>query len=360
MEQILAGLGSRVFLMNNVHEDAPTVFRSRWALSYLRGPVSRQQIEILMAPLKQTDPAPGGAAAGVVAAPRFAAPQVELPSQPARPVLPPGVPEYFLPVHTPITRVVYRPALLGQSRVHFIDARNGIDLWDPVTLIRLAADSVPPDPWMEADEWDEADLPEILSEPEFPDADYRDLPAELTQKKSYTGWTTALKNHLYRDRKLSVFTCEELKQTSTPGESEADFRIRLRLSAREERDRLIEKLRRKYAAKFSALDDKLRRAEQKIEVSKIFPDALDCGQLRDKHPGSLIRPQAGQCFQCHTCRICYQVRRRHRGRSRRSSCGRGTIRRFASRTRRTQFDRRIGSPANCRSFGYGFDEIRQP
>jgi hypothetical protein len=268
MEQILAGLGSRVFLMNNVHEDAPTVFRSRWALSYLRGPVSRQQIEILMAPLKQTDPAPGGAAAGVVAAPRFAAPQVELPSQPARPVLPPGVPEYFLPVHTPITRVVYRPALLGQSRVHFIDARNGIDLWDPVTLIRLAADSVPPDPWMEADEWDEADLPEILSEPEFPDADYRDLPAELTQKKSYTGWTTALKNHLYRDRKLSVFTCEELKQTSTPGESEADFRIRLRLSAREERDRLIEKLRRKYAAKFSALDDKLRRAEQKIEKEK--------------------------------------------------------------------------------------------
>ena len=52
MEQTLAGLGSRVFLMNNVHEDAPTVFRSRWALSYLRGPVSRQQIEVLMAPLK--------------------------------------------------------------------------------------------------------------------------------------------------------------------------------------------------------------------------------------------------------------------------------------------------------------------
>lgn len=268
MEQILAGLGSRVFLMNNVHEDSPTVFRSRWALSYLRGPVSRQQIEILMAPLKQTDPAPAAVAGGVVAPPRFAAPQVELPSQPARPVLPPGVPEFFLPVHISITRVVYRPALLGQSRVHFIDARNGIDLWDPVTLIRLAADSVSPDPWMEADEWDEADLPEILTEPEFPDADYRDLPAELTQKKSYTGWTTALKNHLYRDRKLSVFTCEELKQTSTPGESEADFRIRLRLSAREERDRLIEKLRRKYASKFSTLDDKIRRAEQKIEKEK--------------------------------------------------------------------------------------------
>ena len=270
MEQTLAGLGSRVFLMNNVHENAPTVFRSRWALSYLRGPVSRQQIEVLMAPLKQSDPvsANTNAAATLASSQKYAAPQAELPSQPARPVLPPGIPEFFLPVHMHVTRVVYRPSLLAQSRVHFIDAKNNIDLWDPVTLIRLAGDSVPADPWLESDEWDESDLPEILNEPEFPEADYRDLPAEVTQKKSYTGWTTALKNHLYRDRKLSVFTCEELKQTSSPGESESDFRIRLRMSAREERDRLVEKLRRKYTTKFSTLDDKIRRAEQKIEKEK--------------------------------------------------------------------------------------------
>ncbi len=270
MEQTLAGLGSRVFLMNNVHENAPTVFRSRWALSYLRGPVSRQQIEVLMAPLKLADPvsANTNAAAALASSQKYAAPQAELPSQPARPVLPPGIPEFFLPVHMHVTRVVYRPSLLAQSRVHFIDAKNSIDHWDPVTLIRLAGDSVPADPWLEADEWDESDLPEILNGPEFPEADYRDLPAELTQKKSYTGWTTALKNHLYRDRKLSVFTCEELKQTSSPGESESDFRIRLRMNAREERDRLVEKLRRKYTTKFSTLDDKIRRAEQKIEKEK--------------------------------------------------------------------------------------------
>ena len=270
MEQTLAGLGTRVFLMNNVHENAPTVFRSRWALSYLRGPVSRQQIEVLMAPLKKSDPVSANmnAAAALASSQKYAAPQAELPSQPARPVLPPGIPEFFLPVHIHVTGVVYRPSLLAQSRVHFIDAKNSIDLWDPVTLIRLAGDSVPADPWMESDEWDESDLPEILNEPEFPDADYRDLPAEVTQKKSYTGWTTALKNHLYRDRKLSVFTCEELKQTSSPGESESDFRIRLRMSAREERDRLVEKLRRKYTTKFSTLDDKIRRAEQKIEKEK--------------------------------------------------------------------------------------------
>src|SRR5687767_7155015 len=47
MERVLGSLGSRVFLMNNVHDDAPVVFESRWAMSYLRGPLTRQQIRQL-------------------------------------------------------------------------------------------------------------------------------------------------------------------------------------------------------------------------------------------------------------------------------------------------------------------------
>ena len=50
MEQTLAGLGARIFLMHNVHEDEPVVFETRWALSYLRGPLTRSQIKALMDP----------------------------------------------------------------------------------------------------------------------------------------------------------------------------------------------------------------------------------------------------------------------------------------------------------------------
>jgi len=50
MEELLAGLGSRVFLMNNVHDDAPTVFHVRWVMSYMRGPMTRRQIKTLMDP----------------------------------------------------------------------------------------------------------------------------------------------------------------------------------------------------------------------------------------------------------------------------------------------------------------------
>jgi hypothetical protein len=48
IDQLLSGLSQRVFLMHNVHEDAPVVFESRWAMSYLRGPLTRDQIKKLM------------------------------------------------------------------------------------------------------------------------------------------------------------------------------------------------------------------------------------------------------------------------------------------------------------------------
>ena len=46
--KLLSGLSQRIFLMHNVHEDAPVVFESRWAMSYLRGPLTRDQIKRLM------------------------------------------------------------------------------------------------------------------------------------------------------------------------------------------------------------------------------------------------------------------------------------------------------------------------
>ena len=48
MDKMLAGLGKRVFLMNNVHEKQPVLFETRWTLSYLRGPLARPEIQKLM------------------------------------------------------------------------------------------------------------------------------------------------------------------------------------------------------------------------------------------------------------------------------------------------------------------------
>ncbi|MEQ1841256.1 MAG: DUF87 domain-containing protein, partial [Verrucomicrobiales bacterium] len=50
MDEILSGLGARVFVMNNVHAGEPITFHVRWAMSYLRGPLVRDQIKALMDP----------------------------------------------------------------------------------------------------------------------------------------------------------------------------------------------------------------------------------------------------------------------------------------------------------------------
>jgi len=71
LEKLISALGNRVFLLNNVHENAPEVFQTRWTMSYLRGPLSRPQIASLMTPLKAALPP---TAAPSAAAPAAAAP----------------------------------------------------------------------------------------------------------------------------------------------------------------------------------------------------------------------------------------------------------------------------------------------
>ena len=56
MDKIISGLQSRIFLMSNAHEDEPVLMTTRWAMSYLRGPLTRDQIKQLMDPLKKSSP----------------------------------------------------------------------------------------------------------------------------------------------------------------------------------------------------------------------------------------------------------------------------------------------------------------
>ncbi len=124
MDRMLSGLGHRVFLMNNVHEDAPVLFETRWTLSYLRGPLTRTQIETLMAPRKEETAAwvvPAGTAAPVSGPLRESAPE---PAPGAgRPLVPTEIPERFLASRAGAS--AYRPALLGTCKLHYLDAKAG-------------------------------------------------------------------------------------------------------------------------------------------------------------------------------------------------------------------------------------------
>ncbi len=261
MEAILAGLGNRVFLMNNVHEDQPVVFQTRWCLSYLRGPLSRGQIQSLMAPRRQT-------AALAVETPAAAAPPPAAPEA-QRPIVPPEAGECFFPCRAKPgegERIEYRPALVGTGRVHYVNAKRGIDLWHESALIAPLGEQPPADVWEGAQSL-ASGAPEFDSQPEG-GAAFASAPAAVSQAKQYARWLKDFQAHLYRNESLPLWTCASLREDSKPGESEADFRLRLRQRAREARDASLEDLRRRYAARFNTLKEQLRRAEQRVAREK--------------------------------------------------------------------------------------------
>ena len=267
IERLLAGLGKRTFLLHNVHEDEPALFRTRWVLSYLRGPLTRRQIKQLMADRTGKD----AAAETPEAKPSSPAPAAPRADGGGRPLLPPAVPQLFLPVTGLPAEgrgdaIVYQPHLLGAARVHFVDTRKGLEASEEVVLLATFADGD------DAVDWDAArdagvDLDRLDDEP-VEGARFAPLPEAAGDAKSYAGWEKALGDALYRGRTHELWKSPSFDLISEPGESQRDFRIRLAHVAHEQRDDEVEKLRDKYARKAATLEDRIRRAEQKIDKER--------------------------------------------------------------------------------------------
>jgi hypothetical protein len=271
MEQTLAGLGNRIFLLNNVHEDGTEVFETRWDMSYLRGPLTRTQIKSLMDPLKaqQAGTAASPSTSAATSAPAAASVNSVAASKPAmasqRPTLPPGISQYFIPVRGSASSgesLVYHPALMGFAEVGFSDSKT-IDMTQHLTLLAPITDGPIPVDWGQGSA---IELPvEDLEESPEGNAAFADLPSLASKPKSYDSWNKDFSTWIYRNQKLELLESPSLNIASNPGESERDFRVRLQQSAREQRDAAAEKLRQKYAPRIAALEEKKRRAEQAVE-----------------------------------------------------------------------------------------------
>jgi hypothetical protein len=263
MEQLLAGLGNRVFLMNNVHEDAPEVFQTRWTLSYLRGPLTRTQIKALMDPVR-------GKASGVRGdgkdRPASSPAASHLTPHASRPMLPPDVPQHFIPVRGSQpsgSALIYQPMLLGASQVRVSDSKTGVDVTQDVTVLAPISDGAVAVDWDRAAESGLA-LTDLESSP-TDGAQFGSVPSAASKAKSYEAWNKDFAGWLFRTQKVDLLESPSTKETSKPGESERDFRVRLQQSGREARDRQLDSLRQKYAPKIASLQDRIRRAGQMVE-----------------------------------------------------------------------------------------------
>jgi hypothetical protein len=259
MSEILAGLKTRVFLMNNVHEDSPLLFETRWCLSYLRGPLTRDQIKKLMGSKKDAQPTAEVSSASV------STPTEENAST-ERPVVPPEIPQNYIPIRgvlRPDAIVHYKPYIYGSAKVFYLDGKIGIATEQEILrAVPLNEDSSVVD-WQTSAEMDihEADLERFPAE----EATWGAFSAETVKPKNFDKWNKGFADWIFRTQKLDLLRSPASEQVSQPNESERDFRIRLRQTFQEKRDKEVEKLRRAFGPKIQSLQERIRKAEQTVE-----------------------------------------------------------------------------------------------
>ena len=260
LDVMLSGLDKRVFLLHNVHESAPVLLQSRWAMSYLRGPMGRDEIRALMAPQKAAaaSAATTSAPAAVAVAPP-ATPTTLAPAPQSRPIVPPDVPQYFAPG----AGDAWVPMLVGAARVSYADAKLGLDetsdivVWTPLIEGPVAAD------------WEHAEpasfgVGALLREPVSGGA-FAALPPPAAKPKSYATWTKEFSSWAGRSQSVELLRSPSTGVVSRPGERDGDFQARVTHARREARDEAVTALRDKYAPKLAALDERVRKAGAAVQ-----------------------------------------------------------------------------------------------
>ncbi len=285
LDRTISALGSRVFLLHNVHEDHPLIFHTRWAMSYLRGPLTRSQLRKLMAQTKPEVPPVTPAPSRGPAVRREVTPALTT-DKPAGygsipPALSPDVSQVFLPlrlrkkkavsqleeelgkaVEATETSLVYETCLLALGSVSFVDRKCKVDETEDVGLLLGPEDLGAVVSWEDADPA-ELDVNELEDEPER-NAVFGPIPPELSTASKLKALSKDFANYLYDEERLNLQHNPKLKLYSEPGESGKEFKIRAQQVAREHRDAEVDKLRDKYQKKLDRLATRLSREEQEL------------------------------------------------------------------------------------------------
>ena len=298
-DNLISAIGKRVFLLRNVHDKQPTLFQTRWAMNYLAGPVTRAQIPALneLAGAGETvDSGQLGVDSGELAVsaapsptpnPQSSQSPVSTPQSPAaalpgtttRPAIPGRVAEYFLPHNLTWSKAaalygrslpasaqsigfLYRPVLLAQASVRFLNRKYNLD-----AAVRCTAVVANPDErglvrWEEftASPLDPADLDR---EP-LPQARFTDVTGALSDGRILAALNKDFVDWAYRNTEVVVKANETLKVYAGPDVSDDQF-ARLCADAAEaglEAD--LDKVEAAFEKKIDAVEVKLTREEREL------------------------------------------------------------------------------------------------
>ncbi|MFO7663781.1 MAG: DUF87 domain-containing protein [Chloroflexota bacterium] len=287
-DRLISAIGKRVFVIRNVHAEKPMLFQTRWAMNYMAGPLTRAQIPAVNA-LKgavpdKALPATSESEAASTSGNSSAAPSItESPSTITRPPVPSDVGEYFLPASMTLAQAaevhlynlepdaqdngfLYRPSLLAQTEVNLMNARYNLS-----TVLVQTALMIEPDA-NTVIRWEDISSPPVdvrtLDREPLREARFALLSAPLSDARAMRELESDFVDWVARNGALNIRANETLKVYAGPDVSDVEFEKMRREAAGEKMEAELKKLNARFAARQKTIEDKLDRAERKLEKDR--------------------------------------------------------------------------------------------
>lgn len=255
---MISNLEKRNFIINNVNSDSIEVFETRWALSYLKGPISRDGISKLMSEKKSQV--------------SVKSVSVSTNSSGTKPIVAPSLEQRYI-YKTQNETPILQPYLELRAKIKFVNASKNIDIDENIAYAYYLTDD------MREINFDESEEAFGGGSSEIKKAEFYELPTFVQNDRDIKKIEKDFSDYLYRNRKLTLYKNDALKLHSKDGEGLADFKLRLKDRVNERVDELVSKLKERFAkdnerleAKLVRLNERLSGAESKASASKT--DAL--------------------------------------------------------------------------------------
>lgn len=251
MENLLSNLEKRTFIMKNINEDGIKIFQTRWTLSYLKGPITKEQIKFLMANKNINS----------ISKPETQKIEIEITNRQNSPkALIPNILEQKYLYTSQNEKFYLQGYLVFKCSVHFSDTAKNIDLTNELNYRFYLQKETSNVNFEEIEEFKE----NSFETNERVNSNYYETPIFIQNEKELKQIQKDFTDFIYRNSKLSLFKNEELKIISKQNESLTNFKIRIQDRLNEKIDEQIESLQEKFSKTNDSIDDKLNKLFDKL------------------------------------------------------------------------------------------------
>lgn len=261
IDRQVTDLGKRQFVLHSTKSPKPRIFFTRWAMSYLAGPLTRDQVKVVMADKRAEDPVPRASEEAHPASQSSSAPD----TSPTTPPVADGIRVSYLDPAAPWASrlsadpagTVYEPAVAATVQLLYDETRAALDHRETYEAVVFPIDGMLDTDTVVAVDHDGRDFQDT----EPPEAAYRAPNAAIATKSYWKGMETGLRDHLVAHRPLRIWANTDLKIYSRVDESEDEFRDRCRTAAEEAADAEVAKLQSRYQTRIDRVRDEMAKAQ---------------------------------------------------------------------------------------------------